>query len=384
MQTIGLRWNMQADCPLFNMIPAEIRDRIFSFALSPFDNHNHPYKLGQHWYRPGYHYPQMLDTRLLQTCKRIYEECRLMPIKLNEFVLYLLDGPIYRGWGRQGLFRNPETGTGGRLHCLTQTQQQSIENVHCFVQQFYLENWLAYQAAWEGLSSAKRLTLTLRRTDWWSWESDVGSPDRLGICPWLLGRTTCQAMEAEPINPTLEYIRSNMDQGVSPSGQRPFAVMIWNLPQLEVLEIEFEAEVKKKDQLAVVVDRAKGWKFPREDGSHLLWNGEVKESRWEGLARPVEEDEEYNSGSDEEEFQEIHAESNAEDVGDSSVTEDRTEPPQLTETLQLADTPQLTDTLQLADTLQLTDTLQPAETTHLTHVVAVLTFRLVKCSTTFS
>jgi hypothetical protein len=76
--------------------------------------------------------------------------------------------------------------------------------------------------------------------------------------------------------------------------------------------------------------------------------------------------------------EESHVESNAEDVGDSSITEDHTETPQLTETLQLADILQLTDTLQPADTLQL------AETTQLTYVVAVLTFRLVKCSTTLS
>ena len=46
-------------------------------------------------------------------------------------------------------------------------------------------------------------------------------------------------------------------------------VLIWNLPQPEVLKIEFKAEVKRKDQLVAVVDRAKGWKFPRKDGSHL-------------------------------------------------------------------------------------------------------------------
>jgi hypothetical protein len=167
-------------------------------------------------------------------------------------------------------------------------------------------------------------------------------------------------MEAEPIDPTLEYISSNMDHGVSPSGQRPFAVFIWKLSQLEVLEIEFEAEVKKKDQLVVVVDRAKGWKFPREDGSYFRWNGEVKESKWEGLAHPIEEDDEYNYYGGEGDLQEIHAESNAEDVGDSSMNEDRAETPRLTEALQLAETPQLT------------------------YVVAVLTFRLVKCSTAFS
>jgi hypothetical protein len=96
-------------------------------------------------------------------------------------------------------------------------------------------------------------------------------------------------MKAEPIDPTLEYISSNMDQEVPPSSQRPFVVLIWNLPQLEVLQIEFEAEVKRKDQLVVVVNGAKGWKFSREDGSHLRWNGEVKESKWEGLEHPIEE-----------------------------------------------------------------------------------------------
>jgi hypothetical protein len=100
-------------------------------------------------------------------------------------------------------------------------------------------------------------------------------------------------MEAEPIGPTLEYISSKIDRGGSLPGQRPFAVLIRNPPWLEVIEIEFETEVKKKDRLVVVVDRAKGWKFPREDGSHRSWNGEVKESMWEGLAHLVEEDEEY-------------------------------------------------------------------------------------------
>ena len=354
---------MQADCPLFNKIPAEIRDCIFSFALSPFDNHDYPYKPGQHWYRPGYHYPQMLDTRLLQTCKRIYEECRLMPIKLNEFVLYLFDLPSHPKIETQGLFRNPKTGTGDRLHCLTQMQQQSVENVHCFVQRLFFSDWFAHQAVWQRLFSTKRLTLTFRCTDWWPWGSDARPTDRLGICPWLPSRTTRQAMEAEPVDPTPKYISSNMDQGVPPSGQRPFAVLTWNPPQLEVLRIEFEAEIEKKDQLVIVVDGAKGWKFSREDGSHLRWNGEVKESKWEGLAHPIEEDEECNYGGDEEEFHKIHAESNAVDVGDSSMTEDR------------AETPQLTDTLQPIDILQLTETPRPTKTPQLTYVVVALTFR---------
>lgn len=152
-------------------------------------------------------------------------------------------------------------------------------------------------------------------------------------------------------------------------------VLIWNLPQLEVLEIEFEAEVKKKDQLVVVVDRAKGWKFRREDGPHLRRKEEVKESKWEGLTHPIEVDEEYSYGGDEEEFQEIHAESNTVDVGDSSMTKDRAETAQLTEILQPTDTLQLTDIVQLTETPRPAETPQPTKTSQVTYVVAVVTFR---------
>lgn len=199
--TIDADWNIQADCPLYTKVPAEIRNRVFSYALSAFDNQDHPYQAGAHWCRPGYEYPQMLDTRVLQTCKRIYHEYRLLPVTQNEFVYYLFDGPIHKEGTRRHKFKSPQTGTGARFDILTEEQQHLVQKVHYFVQQYYLERWpSAIHKAPQGWSLARILTFTFRRSDWWSWESDVASTDRMGICPWLPGRTTREKMEAEPLD----------------------------------------------------------------------------------------------------------------------------------------------------------------------------------------
>ena len=281
--TIDSDWNLQARCPLFNKVPAEIRDRIFLFALSPFDDLHHPWKPGQHWYRPGHHYPQKLDTRLLQTCKRIYHECRLMPIKLNEFVFHLLDGPYDPVYPAEPA----KVGVAGRLSCLTKDQQGCVESLHYFVQQTWLEDWPS-AIAWRARHFPKKLTLTLRRTDWWPWELDEESSDILGICPWLPGRVTRQMMEAEPLDPALDYIQSRMLQ----AGVQQHTIwgrMFAQPERLESLEIQLETEIKKKDQLDAVVDRAKRWKFPRPGGAHFSWTGEISETKWEGLASPIGE-----------------------------------------------------------------------------------------------
>lgn len=283
MLTLDGGCNLQADCPLYTKVPAEIRNRIFVFALSVFDDYDYPYQPDKHWCRPGYRYPQRLDTRLLQTCKRVYDECRLLPVIQNEFVYYFFGGP-----GRGGLAfpehyvppKSRKIGAGARYHLLTQEQQRAVEKMHFFIQQFYLESKrFDFTQAWQLSFWARKITLTFRRTDWWSWESDERSKDRLGICPWLPGRTTCQMMQAEPLDPPLDYIRSKIGQ----EGRVTWGRRVASLQCLEVLEMEFEAEMKKKNQLDVVVERAKGWKFPRNDGTHLRWTGDISETKWEGF-----------------------------------------------------------------------------------------------------
>jgi hypothetical protein len=266
-------------------VPTEIRNLIFSYALSAFDNHDEPYQPGEHWCRPGYEYAQMLDTRILQTCKRIYHEYRLLPITQSEFIYYLFDGPIHKEGRRQRLGKSPRKGTGTRFGILTEEQQHLVQKVHCFTQQYYLESWLlaVKMALIEGWRFARVLTFTLRRSDWWSWESDVASADRMGICPWLPGRTTREEMEAEPLDPHLDYIQPRISQ----AGGITWGSLVAQLPRLQVLTMEFETEIKKKSQLDVVVERAKRWKFPRQDAAPLHWCGETSQTKWEGPAYPA-------------------------------------------------------------------------------------------------
>ena len=39
-------------------------------------------------YRPGYHFPHIIDTNLLRTCRRIDLETRSLPAGLDEVMLW--------------------------------------------------------------------------------------------------------------------------------------------------------------------------------------------------------------------------------------------------------------------------------------------------------
>jgi hypothetical protein len=63
----------QDESPLFSVLPGEIRNEIYSLALAeqdstiPFDRHHAAY-------RPDYPNYRYIDTALLRTCKRMYQE----------------------------------------------------------------------------------------------------------------------------------------------------------------------------------------------------------------------------------------------------------------------------------------------------------------------
>jgi hypothetical protein len=138
-------------------------------------------------------------------------------------------------------------------------------------------------------------------------------------------------MEAEPLDPPLDYIRSMMGQ----EDEMTWGRQIAGLQRLEVLQIEFETESKKKNQLDVVVDRAKRWKFPRKDGTHLRWAGEMSETTWQGLAHPVRDHGE-DLGEEDNDDEELNEENADEEVvftdvqGEAPVAEDQADPPKLT------------------------------------------------------
>ena len=189
----------QSKCPFYSKIPGEIRTRIFMLALREFEDKSKPYRPNRVYYRPGFHYHTKQDTRLLQTCRLIYQEARMMPVALKEFVYWLYGGP-------SDYFHNRYAGRLDLFMKMTVEQIEAVDTIHLFVQQAYLEQCIPFAAA---PIVCKKFKITLRHSDWWSWESPVESEDQLGICPWRSGRTTSEEMQDEPRKQDLQqrYVR---------------------------------------------------------------------------------------------------------------------------------------------------------------------------------
>ena len=79
----------QEQSPLFNIIPPEIRNQIFELALQTYDNPKALYEKNTYWARPGCMGKQKVDTELLRTCKRVYDETKVIPLRDFELRYYL-------------------------------------------------------------------------------------------------------------------------------------------------------------------------------------------------------------------------------------------------------------------------------------------------------
>ena len=79
----------QAQSTLFSVLPGEIRDRIFAFALAEFEDKSVTYDSNTCYRRPEYGAPRRSDTALLRTCQRVYEEAFFYPFALAEQILWL-------------------------------------------------------------------------------------------------------------------------------------------------------------------------------------------------------------------------------------------------------------------------------------------------------
>jgi hypothetical protein len=267
--------NEQTDSILFSLLPVEIRTRIFEFALTPDDNPAKPYLPDRMYYRPDHLFHQKTDISLLLTCKKIFSETRLMPVAEAEHTFWLFGGPyLMMKTSINGMAR-----FDAWMSSLNNAQQQAVKHVRLYAQQFHLEN-MGIKSRMPVLSvlAAKTFTLVFRHSDWWSWESPAESSDQLGICPWLPGRVTQRAMLAEPLEPSLETIKSGMQPGA-------WGHQIGTIQGLDTFRIEFEIDVVKEAQLDIIVERAKHWKFPLQGDKYVLVHtGQVREWQWEGLA----------------------------------------------------------------------------------------------------
>jgi hypothetical protein len=92
-------------------------------------------------------------------------------------------------------------------------QRAAVRDVHIYAQQFMLEG-IGKPPGMPPLQfTARNLRLTLRHSDWWSWESPPESSDCLGICPWRPGRVSHQEMLAQPLQIAYDQMRKVMVPG---------------------------------------------------------------------------------------------------------------------------------------------------------------------------
>ncbi|KAI1417944.1 hypothetical protein F5Y13DRAFT_150095 [Hypoxylon sp. FL1857] len=244
--------DVQAESPLFAVLPAEVRSSIFSLALTdyPDPTPENQYAAETCYTRPHYFAPRKTDTALLRTCRAAYAECWFLPFMLQEQAHWLTAQdrapPEYRVHVSGETLRDR----------LQQIQEQradgeivEIEGLRVFAQMYKLEGGsLARLLGTPGLHP-RRLTLTIRHADWWYWEND------------------------HPLRFEAKWIAAVCD--VLPSSVREFCI------ELESLE-------RKKDQVdSIAKQMREKWFFKRTDGAALfpdVTGGNVEVSRWSGTS----------------------------------------------------------------------------------------------------
>ena len=245
-QILSVAPTKQEDSPLFAVLPPEIREQIFSYALSdyPDPNPQNHYEEETYYSRPSYFAPRRTDTALLQTCRAVYAETWFLPFMLREQVHWLSSNarapPDYRGASglRQDLKRiEAQLGEG----------HVEIAHLRAFAQMFMLEeNKLRKLMKVRGLHP-RVVTLTIRHTDWWYWEDD------------------------EPLRFEAHFLRSMVQ--MLPASVREF-------------HIELETTARRREQVEYIAERmCERWFFERRDGP-VLWadasGASCEVSEWRG------------------------------------------------------------------------------------------------------
>ncbi|KAJ7248145.1 hypothetical protein B0H12DRAFT_1235059 [Mycena haematopus] len=121
----------QLQSPLFGTLFPELRNLIFIYALTEYDDHTRPYSKHSYYYRPGFECAKQISTNLLLACRRIYLETHLVPVSTNEHVFYMHRPPPY---GKHVSDYDAYFARMPRLH------RSAVQSVRLFTQMFWLRN----------------------------------------------------------------------------------------------------------------------------------------------------------------------------------------------------------------------------------------------------
>ena len=184
--------NAQSASILFK-IPNEIRDCIFKFALTAYEDTSklcnidtqapECHQRTSHHHRPDYHHLRT-DAALLRTCRRVYDETALLPVSSNAHILYYPEIRV--------LSFPMSTVATSYFKCMTSAQVAAVQHVHIFTHSSRLRSrdpgqYMSYSALAElgflrrnkgekngargaplgiGGPYPKKMTFTIRCRDW--------------------------------------------------------------------------------------------------------------------------------------------------------------------------------------------------------------------------
>ncbi|KAJ9648977.1 hypothetical protein H2199_000890 [Coniosporium tulheliwenetii] len=220
----------QMQSPLFSVLPPEIRNQIFELAVSEYEDTTRPYDPTDDYYRPGHCFPKVINTDLLLTCRRVYYETNAIPMRSATHHIWL-------GWTT--MFRDPHR-TPLRFPSLTRKHQTELNHVHVFAYPNLpdLSALISRQQF-----RPKHLTITVGWNYDWSSPNDEDFPMSLDA-DWVLANNT-------------------------------------KLPdELEDVKIEFEALMRRKDELDRLVKIAMLWRFEMRDGTEMVADKSTSVRRW--------------------------------------------------------------------------------------------------------
>jgi hypothetical protein len=231
----------QLQSTIFSVLPGEIRNHIWNYALADYQDETQLYDDATCYKRPDYLAPRKTDTVLLRTCKRIYQEAWFLPWTNAEQTFYLTSENR----------KPPRTTTPNDMQktllAISKTQTMPIiQHVRVFPQLYALESGQRLQDILNlKFFYPKVITITIRHTDWWFWESDNN----------------------------LHFDATWVDFCRFPNS-------------LTELRVAFESLERKKDQIDDVVKQAmEGWVFRRKDDTELSAKDCQPEiMRWSGSA----------------------------------------------------------------------------------------------------
>jgi len=270
---------LQDQSPLFRL-PPEIRESIWTMALTAYDDLSRPYDIDTHYRRPGYTHAQIIDTQLLLVCRQVYLEARHLPLSVNMVPFWCYRGPrgepdLTRRLAFQDDVDLEEDDTPWQFERFRRQPASPIhfiKRMQWFVQQYWLEcdNFLFATQSPE-MSNVEHLTITLRRSDFWNW--DVLQP--IGLDPRLAVAVTASRMHdtwAKDFRG--ETVRHHPDSW----GQH-----IQNLPKVQTLTIELECEDFQQKEMDEITKHAVDyWTFPHSSGRFMVSDKTVEVDTWLG------------------------------------------------------------------------------------------------------